>query len=77
MRNRRRSTSAFTANDIANLNTVTHGDCVEVMSRMEAASIDFVITGPPLKAGAFARRPVERDRLRRGVLRAVFFKIAL
>jgi adenine-specific DNA-methyltransferase len=40
-------TSTFTANEPANLNTVMHGDCVEVMRRMQPASIDFVITDPP------------------------------
>jgi DNA modification methylase len=36
--------STFTA---ANLNTVIHGKCVEIMNRMEPGSIDFVITDPP------------------------------
>lgn len=40
-------TSTFTANEPANLNTVMHGDCVEVMRGMKSASIDFVITDPP------------------------------
>jgi DNA modification methylase len=39
--------STFTASEPANLNTVMHGDCVEVMRRMQPASIDFVITDPP------------------------------
>jgi site-specific DNA-methyltransferase (adenine-specific) len=29
------------------LNTVIHGDCVEVMRRMPAASVDFILTDPP------------------------------
>ena len=33
--------------DAANLNTVLHGDCVEIMRGMQPASIDFVITDPP------------------------------
>jgi site-specific DNA-methyltransferase (adenine-specific) len=36
--------STFTA---ANLNTLIHGNCVEIMNRMESGSIDFVITDPP------------------------------
>ena len=28
-------------------NTVIHGDCIEVMQRMDAGSIDFVLTDPP------------------------------
>jgi DNA modification methylase len=28
-------------------NTVIHGDCVEVMQRMESASVDFILTDPP------------------------------
>jgi DNA modification methylase len=31
----------------ANLNTVMHGNCVDVMSRMPSGSVDFVITDPP------------------------------
>jgi DNA modification methylase len=30
-----------------NLNTVMHGNCVQIMSRMEPGSIDFIITDPP------------------------------
>jgi len=29
------------------LDTVVHGDCVEVMRRMPAASVDFILTDPP------------------------------
>ncbi|MGY4303834.1 DNA modification methylase [Bradyrhizobium sp. USDA 4369] len=29
------------------LNTVAHGDCVEVMRRMPSASVDFILTDPP------------------------------
>lgn len=29
------------------LNTVAHGDCVEVMQLMESASVDFILTCPP------------------------------
>jgi site-specific DNA-methyltransferase (adenine-specific) len=29
------------------LNSVIHGDCVEVMRRMPAASVDFILTDPP------------------------------
>jgi site-specific DNA-methyltransferase (adenine-specific) len=28
-------------------NRVVHGDCVEVMRRMESASVDFILTDPP------------------------------
>jgi site-specific DNA-methyltransferase (adenine-specific) len=28
-------------------NTVIHGDCVQVMQRMESASVDFILTDPP------------------------------
>lgn len=28
-------------------NTVRHGDCIRLMSRMEAASVDFILTDPP------------------------------
>src|SRR5271169_3692654 len=40
-------TSTFTTTDAANLNTVMHGDCVEIMRRMQSGSVDFVITDPP------------------------------
>lgn len=28
-------------------NTVVHGDCIQVMRRMESASVDFLLTDPP------------------------------
>jgi site-specific DNA-methyltransferase (adenine-specific) len=28
-------------------NSITHGDCIEVMERMSANSVDFVLTDPP------------------------------
>lgn len=28
-------------------NTIIHGDCIEVMRRMESGSIDFILTDPP------------------------------
>jgi site-specific DNA-methyltransferase (adenine-specific) len=31
----------------ANLNTVLHGDCVEIMRTMRPGSVDLVITDPP------------------------------
>ena len=34
-----------------NLNSVVHGDCVEIMQRMEPASIDFIVTDPPSLRG--------------------------
>jgi adenine-specific DNA-methyltransferase len=40
-------TSTFAATDAANLNTVLHGDCVQIMRGMQPASIDFIITDPP------------------------------
>jgi site-specific DNA-methyltransferase (adenine-specific) len=39
--------STFNIAEAANLNSVMHGDCVDIMSRMQPASIDFVITDPP------------------------------
>ena len=29
------------------LDTVMHGDCVSLMSRLEPESIDFILTDPP------------------------------
>ena len=34
-------------NTAANLNTVMHGNCVDIMSRMPSGTVDFVITDPP------------------------------
>jgi hypothetical protein len=39
--------STLNTNAAANLNTVMHGNCVEIMSGMQSGSIDFVITDPP------------------------------
>jgi predicted methyltransferase len=39
--------STLTAVNAPNLNTVLHGDCVEIMRGMQPASIDFVVTDPP------------------------------
>ncbi len=33
-------TSTFTTTDAANLNTVLHGDCVEIMRGMQPGSVD-------------------------------------
>ena len=33
--------------DIYHINSVMHGDCVALMSRMESESIDFILTDPP------------------------------
>jgi DNA modification methylase len=33
--------------DIYQINSVMHGDCVPLMSRMESESIDFILTDPP------------------------------
>jgi len=33
--------------DIYRINSVIHGDCVALMSRMESESIDFILTDPP------------------------------
>jgi len=41
------TTSTLTATNAANRNTVLHGDCVEIMNRMQPGSVDFVITDPP------------------------------
>ena len=38
------TTSTLTA---ANLNTVLHGDCIDIMHQMHPGSVDFVITDPP------------------------------
>jgi site-specific DNA-methyltransferase (adenine-specific) len=39
--------STFTTADAANLNTVLHGDCVEIMRGMNSETVDFVLTDPP------------------------------
>jgi adenine-specific DNA-methyltransferase len=39
-------TSTFST-DAANLNTVLHGDCVQIMRTMQPGSVDLVITDPP------------------------------
>jgi site-specific DNA-methyltransferase (adenine-specific) len=39
--------STLTTNTAANLDTVLHGNCVEIMSGMQSGSVDFVITDPP------------------------------
>jgi adenine-specific DNA-methyltransferase len=41
------TTSTLTTANAANLNTVLHGDCVEIMRGMQPGSVDFVITDPP------------------------------
>ena len=41
------TTTSTLTTTAANHNTVLHGDCVEIMRRMQPASIDFVITDPP------------------------------
>src|SRR4051812_38679660 len=41
------NTSTLTAAATANLNTVLHGNCVEIMRAMQPGSIDFIITDPP------------------------------
>jgi DNA modification methylase len=38
-------TSTFTTT--ANVNTVLHGDCVEIMRGMKSETVDFVLTDPP------------------------------
>ena len=32
---------------VLSLNTVVHGDCVQVMRSMSSASVDLVLTDPP------------------------------
>jgi adenine-specific DNA-methyltransferase len=49
-------TSTFTATGTANLNTVLHGDCVEIMRGMTSESVDFVLTDPP-----YVNRYCDRD----------------
>jgi DNA modification methylase len=39
-------TSTFST-DATNLNTVLHGDCVQIMRTMQPGSVDLVITDPP------------------------------
>ena len=39
--------STFTTAYAANLNTVLHGDCVEIMRGMTSETVDFVLTDPP------------------------------
>ena len=41
------TTSTLTTTSAANLNTVLHGDCVEIMRTMQPGSVDLVITDPP------------------------------
>jgi hypothetical protein len=38
------TTSTLTTTAADNLNTVLHGDCVEIMRTMQPGSVDFVIT---------------------------------
>jgi predicted methyltransferase len=53
-------TNTSTLTDAANLNTVLHGDCVEIMRQMQPASIDFVITDPPYITRYCARDGAQR-----------------
>jgi adenine-specific DNA-methyltransferase len=39
--------STLTTANAADLNSVLHGDCVEIMRGMQPGSVDFVITDPP------------------------------
>ena len=61
-------TSTFTATDAANLNTVLHGDCVQLMRPMPSASIDFIITDPPFitRYADHSGRSVANDDNRNG-----------
>jgi len=56
-------TTISTFTDAANLNTVMHGDCIEIMRGMQPASIDLVITDPPYITRYHARdgRSVAND----------------
>ncbi len=44
-------------------NTITHGDCIEVMRQMPANSVDFVLTDPPYLVNYRDRsgRSIEND----------------
>jgi DNA modification methylase len=55
--------STLNTNGVANLNTVMHGNCVEIMSGMQSGSIDFAITDPPYITRCCARdgRTVAND----------------
>lgn len=37
------------------LDTVAHGDCIEIMRQMPAASVDFILTDPPYLANYHSR----------------------
>lgn len=41
------TTSTLTTADAANLDTVLHGNCVDVMRSLKSESVDFVLTDPP------------------------------
>lgn len=40
-------TIASNRNTQQQLDTVIHGDCIDVMGRMETASVDMILSGPP------------------------------
>jgi predicted methyltransferase len=40
-------TSTFTTDAAITLNTVLHGDCVEIMRGITSESVDFVLTDQP------------------------------
>ena len=52
------------------LNTITHGDCIEVMHEMPANSIDFILTDPPYlvnyrdRAGRTIQNDINADWLK-------------
>jgi site-specific DNA-methyltransferase (adenine-specific) len=57
-------TTTSTARQQSNFtNTITHGDCIEVMRRMPANSVDFVLTDPPYLVNYRDRsgRSIEND----------------
>jgi hypothetical protein len=60
-------------NSAANLNTVMHGNCVDIMSRMQSRTVDFVITDPPLYHALLRpRRSHRRERRQRALAQTGF-----
>jgi len=45
--NNRNSNRVFSAKQNLPVNRVLHGDCIEVMRRLPAGSIDLILTDPP------------------------------
>ncbi len=58
------------------INTITHGDCIEVMHQMPANSVDFVLTDPPYlvnyrdRDGRSIQNDVKADWLKPAMMQA-------